>query len=167
VLLIVTNSTCVFAQNDTHVIPERCMEININIETIFVFTQVWLLRIFTVFFLWNSILCAYNRLKDLVRCVLAKHILFLRQKNRLKNPQNILYYIKCSSHAVPATSSDNVNYTTKCKDIIFSLLPYFVLNALHSKLFFLNNLCPTMSTHILILQIAIPASFKEKKIKHN
>jgi hypothetical protein len=42
----------------------------------------------------------YNRMKDLVRCVLAEHIGILRQKNHLKNPQNILYHTKCSAHAV-------------------------------------------------------------------
>ena len=32
---------------------------------------------------------------------------------------------------------------------------------------FENNLCPSMSTQILILQIGIPASLKEKEVKHN
>jgi len=32
---------------------------------------------------------------------------------------------------------------------------------------FESNLCPTTSTHILILQIVIPATFKEKEMKHN
>jgi hypothetical protein len=32
---------------------------------------------------------------------------------------------------------------------------------------FENNLCPTTSTHILILKMGIPASLKEKGVKHN
>jgi len=40
VLLIITNSTSTFAQNDTHVITERRVEINNKIETVFAFNQV-------------------------------------------------------------------------------------------------------------------------------
>jgi len=32
---------------------------------------------------------------------------------------------------------------------------------------FENNLCPSTSPHILILQIGIPAFLKEKEVKHN
>jgi len=48
-LLIITNSTRIFAQNDTHVITERRMQINNNIDTVFFFNRIWTLKIFTDF----------------------------------------------------------------------------------------------------------------------
>jgi len=44
-LLIITNITRTFAQNNTRVITERRMKTNNNVETVFVFTQVWSLII--------------------------------------------------------------------------------------------------------------------------
>ena len=48
-MLIIANSTCTFAQNGTHVVTEGCMEIKNNTETVFVFNQIWSLRIFMDF----------------------------------------------------------------------------------------------------------------------